>query len=85
MFLRRGNRYQRGEIMNFSHRSIRRLIKMSIYNHFRISKTAISELNDIISIDAKAIAKIASEIAGNANRTTIMEEDIIEAYSALFL
>jgi len=58
---------------------------MSIYNHFRISKTAIIELNDIISRDAKAIVKIASEIAGNANRNTIMEEDILAAYLALFL
>jgi len=58
---------------------------MNIYNHIRISKTAISELSDIISRYARAIAKIASEIAGNANRTIIMEEDIIEAYSALFL
>lgn len=71
--------------MSFSQRSIRRLIKMSIYNHFRISKTAISELSDIISRDARAIAKIASEIAGNANRNTIIDEDIIEAYSALFI
>jgi len=71
--------------MSFSERSIRKLIRMNVNTRFRISKTAISELNDILSEDGKVIAKIASEIAGNANRTTIMEEDIMAAYSALFL
>ena len=71
--------------MSFSESSIRKLIRTSVKTSLRISKTAISELNSLLSEDGAAIAKIASEIAGNAKRTTIMEEDIMEAYSALFL
>lgn len=71
--------------MSFSESSIRNIIRTSISIRFRISKTAVSELNNILSEEGAAIVKIASEIAGNANRTTIMEEDIMEAYLALFL
>ena len=75
----------RGEMMHFSENSIRKLIRTSVHSRFRISKTAIQVLGTILSEDGTAITKVASEIAGTNNRTIILEEDILEAYYALFL
>ncbi len=71
--------------MSFSFNEIDELIRMSINPRFKVAKTAIIELNDILSKNGAAIVKIASEIAGTAKRDIILKEDISDAYSALFL
>ena len=58
---------------------------MSVNPRFRIAKTAIIELGMILSMEGAAIMKIAAEIADSAKRTTILRDDVITAYSALFL
>ena len=71
--------------MSFSFNEINTLIRMSINPRFKVAKTAINELNDILTDNGAAIAKIASEIAGSAERNVILDEDIVNAYYALFL
>ncbi len=72
-------------MMSFSFNEINTLIRMSINPRFKVAKTAINELNDILTDNGAAIAKIASEIAGTEKRDIILKEDIADAYSALFL
>ena len=71
--------------MSFSLNEINTLIRMSINPRFKVAKTAIIELNGILTDNGAAIAKIASEIAGTVKRDIILKEDITDAYSALFL
>jgi len=71
--------------MHFSVNSIRKLIRMSVNPRLRIAKTAINELGAILSMEGASIIKIAAEIAGSSKRNIILKEDVVTAYSALFL
>jgi len=46
---------------------------------FRVSKSAVTALNDILTAEGKKLAKNADGLAKAAKRVTIMDGDIAEA------
>jgi len=65
--------------MAFSASRIKKLIKESIGTKFRVSKTAVEALNEILTAEGKKLAKNADGLARAAKRVTIMDTDISEA------
>ena len=65
--------------MAFSASRVKKLIKESIGTKFRVSKSAVTALNDILTDEGKKLAKNADGLAKAAKRVTIMDGDIAEA------
>ncbi|MFX0208022.1 MAG: histone-like protein [Candidatus Hodarchaeota archaeon] len=65
--------------MAFSASRVKKLIKESIGTKFRVSKSAVTALNDILTAEGKKLAKNADGLAKAAKRVTIMDGDIAEA------